>query len=507
MLSSLTEEEIKELDAILLAETPKWVPLAGPQTDAYFCDVDVLGYGGSAGGGKTDLAIGKALTQHEVTAIFRREGTELTAIHDRLEAILGSDDGFNAKDRIWKLSPNPADGVTARRIEYGSVPNLGNEKKYQGRPKDLLVLDEAANFLESQARFLMGWVRTTTPGQKCQVLMTFNPPTESDGRWIIDFFAPWLNPNHPNPAKPGEVRWFATIDGKDIEVDDGSEFEHNNEIVKPQSRTFIPSRVTDNPYLMNTGYVRTLQALPEPLRSQMLYGDFSAGTEDSAFQVIPSAWVQAAMDRWKPRTDKGELMSIGVDVARGGRDHTVIAKRFEGNWVDELSKHPGQSTPNGAIVAGIVVSQMRDRAPVHVDVIGVGASVYDHLDGLGLHAVPVNVSESSDDARDKSGSLKLSNIRTVLWWRMREALDPVHGIGIQLPPDQKLYSDLCTPQFKVRSGRLWVESKEEIAKRLQRSTDDADATLLAMIDTPKRWLDDEEDNGFFDDGRSSVTGY
>ena len=33
----------------------------------------------------------------------------------------------------------------------------------------------------------------------------------------------------------------------------------------------------------------TLQSLPEPLRSQMLYGDFNAGTEDDSMQVIPTA--------------------------------------------------------------------------------------------------------------------------------------------------------------------------------------------------------------------------
>jgi hypothetical protein len=65
------------------------------------------------------------------------------------------------------------------------------------------------------------------------------------------------------------------------------------------SRTFIPSRVSDNPYLMGTGYMTQLQSLPEPLRSQMLYGDFHAGVQDDPWQVIPTAWVEAAMARWK----------------------------------------------------------------------------------------------------------------------------------------------------------------------------------------------------------------
>ena len=35
--------------------------------------------------------------------------------------------------------------------------------------------------------------------------------------------------------------------------------------------------MTDNPYYMASGYIATLQSLPEPLRSQMLFGDFLAG--------------------------------------------------------------------------------------------------------------------------------------------------------------------------------------------------------------------------------------
>ena len=69
------------------------------------------------------------------------------------------------------------------------------------------------------------------------------------------------------------------------------EYYSPDDIIKPLTRTFIPSRVTDNPYLMATGYISTLQSLPEPLRSQMLKGDFEAGTEDDPWQVIPTQWV------------------------------------------------------------------------------------------------------------------------------------------------------------------------------------------------------------------------
>lgn len=440
---------------------------------------DIIGYGGAAGGGKTDLACGKALTQHRRVAVFRREATQLTGIIDRFTELLGGRDGYNGAERIWRgAGPN---GV---QIEFGSVPNLGDETKHQGRPKDLLVLDEAANFLESQVRFLMGWVRTTVPGQRCQTLMTFNPPTSAEGRWVIDFFAPWLDRKHPNPAKPGELRWFATIDGRDVEVSGGAAFVHKGETIKPLSRTFIPSRIGDNPFLTGTGYMATLQSLPEPLRSQMLNGDFAAGMEDDPWQVIPTAWVEAAMARWTDRAPKGEMLAQGVDVARGGKDNTCIANRHEGNWFDRVKTYPGAETPDGPAVAGLVIACRRDAAPVNIDVIGVGASPYDTLNGMDIQVLGVNMSAAAPGT-DKSGLLRFFNTRSMLWWRMREALDPANDTGTALPPDKVLLAELCMPRWAPKGKVIQVESREDIVKRLGRSPDRGTAVVLALMDIPK----------------------
>jgi len=458
------------------AEKPIWTPLPGPQTTAYESTADVVGYGGAAGGGKTDLAIGKALTQHQRVAIFRRHSTETLSIIDRLADVLGHREGLNQVAGIWRLG--------ARVIEFGSVPNVDDVVKYQGRAKDLLVLDEAANFLESQVRFLQGWVRTTDPGQRCQTLLCFNPPTSAEGRWIVSYFAPWLDKKHPNPAAPGELRWFAMIDGKEVEVDDGEIFVHNGDVVMPQSRTFIPARVSDNPFLAGTGYVATLQALPEPLRSQMLNGDFDAGMEDDATQVIPTAWVEAAMARWTDLSPKPPMDSMGVDVARGGKDNTIIARRH-GMWFDKLLAYPGLQTPDGPTAAGLVIAAGRNYAVINVDVIGVGASVFDFLVDARQDVYGINVAEGSA-ARDKSGRLGFFNLRSELVWRMREALDPASNTGIALPPDSRLLADLCAFTWKLQgNGLIRVESRDEVIKRIGRSPDYASAVMLALIDTPK----------------------
>jgi hypothetical protein len=268
----LTEDERAEFDKLLIADLVEqaWRPLPGPQTMAYYSEADVIGFGGAAGGGKTDLACGIALNEHYVVQFFRREGTELTAIVDRMKEIVGHDDGLGGKPPIWR-DPNR----NCHLIEFASAPTLGDERKFQGRAKDLLVIDEATNFLEQQVRFIKGWVRSTRPGQRKRTLLTFNPPTSPEGRWVVDFFGPWLDPNWPEAdrALPGEVRFVIVIpaangtstdlwvkDGRQCVLVDGKpvyDFDPKlfqpQDVITPESRTFIPSRITDNPFLVNTG--------------------------------------------------------------------------------------------------------------------------------------------------------------------------------------------------------------------------------------------------------------
>jgi hypothetical protein len=499
----LTPEERAEFDKLLLADLVEqaWRPLPGPQSMAYYSQADVIGFGGAAGGGKTDLACGLALNEHHVVQFFRREGTELTAIVDRMKEIVGHDSGLGGKPPIWR-DPNG----TCHLIEFLSVPNLGDERKAQGRAKDLLVIDEATNLLEAQVRFLKGWVRSTRPGQRKRTLLTFNPPTTPEGRWVIDFFAPWLDPKWPaaDRAQPGELRFVVVVPGsngtsRDVWVKDGRQcvvvggelvydFEpadfRPQDIVTPETRTFIPSRITDNPFLVNTGYMTVLQSMPEPLRSQMLYGDFTAGTQDDAFQVIPTAWIDRAMARWSDKSPRGEMSAMGVDVARGGKDDTVTACRHD-TWIAPLVYTPGKETPDGQTGAAIVLVHRRDSAPVHVDGIGVGSSVVDQLRDANAQVVSVNVAEASH-WHGKGGNLSFANLRSELWWRMREALDPLNDRGIALPPDKRLAQELATPKWRMQGKTIYVQSREEIIKDIGRSPDAATAVILSMIETPNQ---------------------
>ena len=486
-MDTLSSEAKLGVYQTVMKHQPLWLPIHdSPQEVAMVSQADILLFGGAAGGGKSDLAIGLALTRHLRTLYIRKESTQLVPVEDRMAELLGSRKGYNGQKKVWRIPD------TVRQIQLGGVNNPGDENAYQGNPRDLLVLDEVANIPEEQVRFLMGWVRSTVQGQRCRTLMCSNPPTGAAGLWLIQFFAPWLDPRHPNPAKPGELRWYAMIDGQDTALKNGDSFEYTQkgaeipETIIPTSRSFIPSKVQDNPYLAGTSYMATLQALPEPLRSQMLLGDFMAGLEDDAWQVIPSAWIDLAMERWKPRevNAKGQMTSLGVDVSRGGKDESIISRRH-GNWYDELLGIPGQNIPDGPALGALVLQHRRDAAPVHVDSIGVGSSVVDFLAHQPVQTIPITGSEKGQ-GKDATGHFEFRNKRAELIWRFREALDPVRST-VALPPDSQLKADLCAYTWRIAEGnRIIVRSKEEIYKDIHRSTDRGDAIIYASVDTQPR---------------------
>jgi len=481
LLPFLTPQERVEID--LLIKHDLWTALPGPQTEAYDCQADELFYGGQAGGGKSDLLIGLALMAHRKSLLLRREFPQLKDIVLRSHEILANTGArFNSVTGLWKGVPGD------RILELGSCQHDKDVVKYKGRPHDLVAFDEVADFSEHQFRFLIAWARTTIPGQRVRVITAGNPPTTPEGRWVVEYWAPWLDETHPNPADPGKLRWFARIDDEDVERESGKLFEHDGEIIQPKSRTFIPAALADNPYLADTGYKAVLQGLPEPLRSQLLFGDFTIGIEDDPWQVIPTEWVLLAQERWKQRErpidEKGKpvpLTALGVDVARGGKDQTVISPRYD-NWFAPLIKYPGKDTPDGPTAASAVIRELgQDRkTPILIDVIGIGSSAYDILKSQGFRIRGVNFGEATK-ARDKTRQLHLRNVRAEAWWGFREALDPVGGDDIALPPDPELLADLTTSRWSITTSGIQVESKKDIMKRLKRSPDCGDAIVLSRM--------------------------
>jgi hypothetical protein len=253
-LTPAEREELEQLLAHDMAAVP-WRPLAGPQTMARESKADIIGLGGAAGGGKTDSVAGWAVTDHHRTLIVRREKTQTEGIIQRLTEILGSTEGYSSQKSAWHFGDN------GKLIEFAGLDNPGDERRWQGRPHDLKAFDEVTEMREQQVRFVMGWLRSSIVGQRQRVLMTFNPPTTDEGRWVIAFFGPWLDPKHPlYPTPPGKLLpaamipddrggsrdvWldrmdpFIVVNGQPFYDFDPSTQKPEN-IIKPKTRTFIP---------------------------------------------------------------------------------------------------------------------------------------------------------------------------------------------------------------------------------------------------------------------------
>lgn len=453
-----------------------WQPMPGtPQERAYHCDADVIGFGGSAGSGKSDLLLGTAMTKHRRAVIFRSYFNTLSDLIERGNEIQDGRCSFVSGDsRAWKTTD-------LRRIRLAAIDDMRDFRKHRGRPNDFLGIDEAAEFDEDIVRALMGWVRTTIPTQKTQTIMAFNPPTTPEGEWVVKFFAPWLDQDYPNPAAPGEIRFFARINDEDVEVPDETLIEIGRGLppVRPQSRTFIPGKVTDNKYLMATDYPSQLNALREPLRSQVLFGDFSIKPKDDPWQVIPGEWIELAMKRGES-TKRPDLMlrGLGVDASRGGDDQSVIASMW-GNWIGKLDTYPGKDVPDGPALAKLVEDHLIGQAVAFIDVIGIGTSPYDILRMRKRRVYGVNFAAGSDKT-DKSRLLTFSNRRAEAYWRAMEMLDPSSDWEICLPRDRELAADLKAPRYSAAGRSIRIEEKDEIKKRIHRSPDKGDAVVMLL---------------------------
>jgi len=467
--------------ALELTKDYLWVPNPGPQLECFNCEADETLFGGEPGGGKSQVLIGLAVTKHERSLLLRRTGKEASKFVSEIEEILGSRDCYNGRDDQWRL-PN------GKVIDHGGCQHEDDKQKYKGTPHDLIGFDELTDFSLSQYMFIKQWNRTTTKGQRCRVVASSNGPSTAAGLWVVERWAAWLDPTYPNPAESGEIRWFIVNEsGREEEVEGPITRQILGREVKSMSRTFIRSRLDDNPDLAETNYGSALMNQTGENRKAYALGDFTGGLEDAPNQAIPTDWVVQAVERWGPTPPVGVPMcSIGVDVAQGGRDSTTLAPRHD-SWFARLISKPGKETKTGADVAGFVTARRRDGAVVVIDVGGGwGAEALGHLRGNGLteEECVAYMGVKKSNKRTATMQHTFGNVRTEAYWRFREALDPNQpgGSQIQLPADDRiLIADLCAPTYENRSGTIWLESKEDVCERLKRSTDRGDAVVMSWF--------------------------
>ena len=465
----------------LTGARPKWAPESDPQRAAFVSPATELLFGGEPGGGKTALLMILASERHHRAIIFRREYTRMRDLVEQLREMLGGRASYNATEKMFRFHDS------GKIIELGALEDEDDKRKYQGIAHDLKAWDELTEFSETQYEFVNTWCRTSRPGQRARIVATANPPTSAEGQWVRRRWAPWLDSMHPRPAASGELRYVARIGGVEQYVEGAEPIDSGEDhFVLPLSRTFVRSRLDDNRFLRDTTYRAHLQALPEPLRSILLKGDWNAPARDDLWQVCPSSWLLGAAAAYPADARDGDaLVAIGADVAWGGEDQTALAliqRTASGRlYVAPLVIVPGIETPTGSATAALIMRFWRPGAWVAIDATG-NTAAYEacaRVSALEPSLVPVIFAEAATGTT-RDALMGFANKRAEIWWRVREEIEPGVASVIGLPQDQELLADLSSPRWKAVARGVQIESKEEIRKRIGRSPDRGDAVALAL---------------------------
>ena len=250
-------------------------------------------YGGARGGGKS-----WAMRRKFVLLALRYDGLQLLLLRRTLPELyenhvrplqreLHAVAPYNATQRVFAF-PNGS------RIRLGYCAEERDVYQYQGQEYDVIGLEEATHFTESQMQFLTTCNRSVRADFTPRMYYTCNPGGVGHG-WVKRLFL-------DRAYRSGE---------------------------RPEDYAFIPARVFDNPVLLerNPEYVRTLEALPEPLRRAYLEGDWDvlAGQYFAEFRrdahviepiALPGHWRRFAAMDWGYRDPCAVLW---LAVSDGGR--------------------------------------------------------------------------------------------------------------------------------------------------------------------------------------------
>jgi len=198
---------------------------------------------------------------------------------------------------------------------------------------------------------------------------------------------------------------------------------------------------------------------------QELLCDFTADNIDSFIDFMS---FHEASHR-EPLAYNPAPVTFGLDVARFGDDRTALVRR-RGLVLEDLIVWRGQDLMRTATEMAEQINLHQPRA-VFVDVVGLGAGVVDRLRQLGYKIIAVNSGAKA------SNPDKFVNLKAEMWSRMRDWL--AEGAVVSDRPE--LRKDVLAPRYDFdHSGRLKIESKDDLKARGLLSTDCADALALTF---------------------------
>lgn len=251
-------------------------------------------------------------------------------------------------------------------------------------------------------------------------------------------------------------------------------------------RLFIKSLPTDNPFLPAT-YIRKLNKIKdEATKQRLLYGNWEY--EEVTNQLVLYQWMEAAKTDVLPPNTVG--MSVGVDLAREGKDKSIIAL-WHGKTLVDLSQIDVPITDQ-ANISGLIGDKILDYAKqrgftdsdTHLDAIGVGAGVIDYLRGKGFMAGSYKGGESVDTK--EAEFTQYSNLRTYSYWQFREGVqDGTIKVYKDIPFFSELVRDFTAHTYSINDKVIVLEKKAKVKQVIGRSPDYSDAAVIGYAPQPK----------------------
>lgn len=244
-----------------------------------------------------------------------------------------------------------------------------------------------------------------------------------------------------------------------------------------------PNVVLDNPEFVAGAQSRLgLQTLKERYRDETnpLYMSRARGIspEQSVNSLIRLEWCYEARDRVRTEEMYEGGKALGVDVANSESGDKAAIAEGTGRVLERVEDFqcPDANQLGHKIHARIIAERI-DPTRVGIDGIGVGAGTVNALKEDGSFVTNLLSAEPAEPTYDEHGNMqeeRYANLRAQMWWQMRMDLQAGR---ICLPDDEELYADLVTPQWFVRNGKITIEKKEELKKRLGRSPNKGDAAV------------------------------
>ena len=221
-------------------------------------------YGGARGGGKSwamrRKAVLLALNYPDLNIlILRRTLPELRVniVEPLMKELYGFAE-YNVTERVFRF-PNGS------KIRMGFCDSEADVYQYQGHEYDVICLEEATHFTETQMQFLTTCNRSVRTDFTPRMYYTCNPGGVGHG---------WVKERFITAAQPMQTIW------EQFKV----RFPDGHEETRWKSRIFVPSSVFDNKILLanNPDYLTSLASMPEQERKALLYGSSSATGQVSA---------------------------------------------------------------------------------------------------------------------------------------------------------------------------------------------------------------------------------